>query len=369
MKKFLLVTLALFFTITAQEEKKDIHQFKMINEVKTTSVKDQGSTGTCWAFAATSYFETELLRMGKGEYDLSEMFVVRNTYPLKAEKYIRRHGTSNFSQGGQAHDVLMIYKNNGIVPEEIYAGNPIEGRHNHNELEYVMKGMLDGVLAGRKLTDKWDDALSSTLDAYLGDIPEEFSFNGDNYSPKMFFDELGINPDDYIEFTSYNNRNYYDWIELEIPDNWTNDKYFNIPMNDILEIMDNALSNGYSICWDGDSGKDHFYRNEGYAVIPVDDEEKLEDRTEPEKEKEITEDLRIEAFNSFDVTDDHLMHIVGTAENQNGTKFYYTKNSWGTKDKKYDGYWYISEAYVKLKTVAIMVHKDAVPKSILGKMK
>lgn len=369
MKRLLLITTLLFVTLNAQEINKDIHQFEILNEIKTTSVKDQGSTGTCWAFATTSFLETELLRMGKGEFDLSEMFIVRKAYPLKADKYIRRHGTSNFSQGGQAHDVLMIYKNYGIIPEEFYGGNPVDGRHSHAELELVMKGMLDGVLVNNKISNKWEKALNKTLDSYLGEIPQTFSVDNKEYSPKSFADELGLNPDDYIEFTSYTNEPFYQWVDLDIPDNWTNDKYFNVPIDDILSIMNNALENGYSVCWDGDSGKDNFYRKEGYAVIPIDDEPKLEERTEPEKEKDITQEMRQTAYNSFDVTDDHLMHIVGTAKNQIGTNFFYTKNSWGTKDKKFDGYWYMSEQYVKLKTVAIMVHKDAVPQKIMERIR
>lgn len=368
LRKIFIIFILSTITIIAQE-KKDIHEFKLNNEIKTTSVKDQGVTGTCWDFATISFIETELLRMGKGEYDLSEMFVVRNAYPLKAAKYIRRHGTTNFGQGGQAHDVMMIYKKYGIVPEEVYDGNPINKKHNHGELETVMKGMLDGVLVGNKITDRWEKALHGALDSYLGEIPESFVYEGNEYTPKTFAENLGFNPDDYIEFTSYSHHPFYDWFELEIPDNWTNDKYFNVPIEDIMSITNSALENGYSVCWDGDSGKDNFYRKEGYAVIPMEDEPKIEDRTEPEKEKVVTQEMRQEAFNTFDVTDDHLMHLVGTAENQEGTKFYYTKNSWGTMDKKYDGFWYMSESYVKLKTVAIMVHKDAVPETILEKMK
>jgi bleomycin hydrolase len=310
--------------------------------------------------------------MGKGEYNLSEMFVVRNTFPLKAEKYIRYHGLSNFGQGGQAHDVLLVMENFGLVPEEVYTGKPLnEEKHNHSEMTAVLKGALDAVINTKgKISPNWKEVCESVLDIYLGEIPETFIYNEEEYTPHSFADMLGLNPDDYIEITSYQYHPYYEKFVLEIPDNWTNTEYYNIPIDELMQLIDYAIENGYSVAWDGDTSEKTFYRKKGYAVIPIDEDDTSESEDEemkPEVEKVITQEMREETFNSFLTTDDHLMHITGIAENQEGTKFYYTKNSWGTK-YKYDGYWYMSESFVRLKTIAIMVHKDAVPQELRAKL-
>lgn len=357
----------------AQNDKDDsVHQFNIIYQVESTPVSSQDKTGTCWCFATQSYLETELLRMGKGEYNLSEMFVVRNTFPLKAEKYIRYHGLSNFGQGGQAHDVLLVMENFGLVPEEVYTGKPLnEEKHNHSEMTAVLKGALDAVINTKgKISPNWKEVCESVLDIYLGEIPETFIYNEEEYTPRSFADMLGLNPDDYIEITSYQHHPYYEKFVLEIPDNWTNTEYYNIPIDELMQLIDYAIENGYSVAWDGDTSEKTFYRKKGYAVIPIDEDDTSESEDEemkPEVEKVITQEMREETFNSFLTTDDHLMHITGIAENQEGTKFYYTKNSWGTK-YKYDGYWYMSESFVRLKTIAIMVHKDAVPQEIRAKL-
>jgi len=353
------------------EEKKDVHQFTILHNIETTSVKHQGKTGTCWNFATQSFLETELLRMGKGEYDLSEMYIVRNLYPVKAEKYIRYHGLTNFGQGGQAHDVMIAWERFGIVPEEVYPGRTSsDEKHNHSEMAAVLKSSMDAVINTKgKITGNWNEVCESILDIYLGENPDKFEYNGKEYTAKSFADELGINPDDYVEITSYLHYPFYEKAVLEVPDNWTNSEYFNVPMDDMMSIIDNAIENGYSVAWDGDTSEKTFYRKKGYAVIPIDNENKDEESEEllPEKEKVITQEMREETFDNFQTTDDHLMHLTGIAENQEGTKFYYTKNSWGTK-YNYDGYWYMSESFVKLKTIAIMVHKDAIPEDIKTKL-
>lgn len=364
-----------------KEKKKDFNPyvFKMVNEVKRTSVKNQARTGTCWDFATVSFLESELIRMGKGEYDLSEMFIVRNAYPLKAIQYIRMHGMANHSEGGQSHDVLDRIRENGIVPESVYNGMNInENKHNHGEMGAVLKGMLDGILkrSGRYVTPRWLEAYNAVLDVYMGKIPEKFEYNGKSYTPKTFRDELGINLDDYVEFTSYSIYPYYKQCRLDIPDNWSyNDKYYNVPMEDLEAIVDNAIKNGYSVAWDGDVSEKEFDGNEkGYAIIPEkawDDKTKKEqdeDIKAPVKEKVITPEMREATFDNFSTTDDHLMHLVGIAKDQVGTKFYLIKNSWGT-DRKYDGYLYMSESYFRLKTVCFMVHKDAVPAELRAKLK
>ncbi|MEG8946657.1 aminopeptidase C [Rosettibacter firmus] len=375
---FLIIPLILFAQDKKKKEKKEQYQFTMIYQVKTTPVKDQAKTGTCWSFATTSFIETELIRMGKGEHILSPMWNVRFTYPKKAQNYIRYNGLTNFGMGGQAHDVMNVIREYGFVPEEIYKGMNInEDKHNHGEMDAVLKSIVDAVAKkrGGKITPVWQKVVESTLDIYLGVPPKEFYYNGKLYTPKSFVDSLGFNPDDYVELTSFTHHPFYTKFELEIPDNWSKDLYYNVPIDDLMRVMDYALEHGYSIAWDGDVSEKTFDRKKCIAIIPVDSTDEEDDKEDnvkndsPVKEKFVTQEMRQETFDNQTTTDDHLMHVVGLAKDQNGTKYYYTKNSWGTKNKKYDGYWYMSESYARLKVIAIMVHKDAIPPDIREKLK
>jgi len=372
------------FAEEEKEEKNDpsmAYQFTVEVEVERTPVKNQYRTGTCWCFATISYLESELLRTGKGEFDLSEMFVVRNTYPKKADNYIRLHGKANFSQGGQAHDVMNCIRRNGLMPESSYSGMEIEeSRHNHGEMVAVLTAMMDAVLMrkGKRVTPRWPDALAAVLDVYLGQNPESFSYDGQEYTPKSFNEKvLQLDPNDYIELTSYSHHEFYTQYRLELPDNWDyNGEYYNVPIDDLERIIEHALENGHSVVWDGDVSEEEFNsKKTGYAVVP---ETEWEDRlheeqdlekvfTGPVKEKVITQELRQKTLNNFTTTDDHLMHIVGLARDQDGTRFFLTKNSGGT-DRKNDGYIYMSQAYVRLKTTAILVNKAAIPEDIANKL-
>lgn len=374
----LLVSIAVY---AGDDKKKDKnpHEFKMIHEVETTPVISQDRTGTCWSFATTSFVETELIRMGKN-VDLSEMFTVRMRYPFKANNYVRYHGKEQFGPGGQAHDVISVIKEFGFVPNEVYNGMVYgQKKHNHGELGEVLKGFVDGVVKNKSkgLTPVWKYAYEKIIDTYLGTPPSEFEYEGEKYTPVSFRDAMGFNPCDYVEITSYTHHPFYEKFVLEVNDNFSRDYYYNVPIDDLVKIMDNALENGYSVCYDADVSSKNFKSKDGYGIYVDEDAElKAEDDDDedpqPEEETVVTQEMRQKAFDNYRATDDHLMHITGLAENQEGTKFYYTKNSWGIKSKgkerKYKGFWYLSEQHIRMYTIAIMVHKDAIPADIRTKL-
>lgn len=346
-------------------------KFENLVSLKATVVKSQDRTGTCWDFATTSFLESELLRMGKGDYDLSEMFTVRHTYPRKAEKYVRYHGAYNFGQGGQAHDVLNTIAEYGMVPDEVYDGLKIGFPiHNHSEMYAAMKAYLDVVISRKSgmILSVWEQAFAGLLDVYLGEDVKSFEYKGKQYTPKSFYDELGLNPDDYVEFTSYGNYPMWEKCNLEVPDNWSADQYYNLPLDDFMDIMYNSIEKGYTVCWDGDVSDPYCSTRGGVAIAPVDEFKEADGNINDflkqiHKQKTIDQAIRDEAFFDFSTTDDHLMHLTGIAKDQNGAKYFLTKNSHGT-ERGYEGYLYMSDSFVRLRTIAIMVHKDAVPQNI-----
>ncbi len=348
-------------------ESKTGYEFETINSIDCTPVKSQGRTGTCWSFATSSFLESEIIRKGKGYHDLSEMFVVRNVYRDKAKNYVLRHGKANFSQGSLAHDLINVANKYGIVPESVYSGK-LDGaeKHNHSEMEAALKGMLDGILGRKNLSPKWAEAFDCVVDVYLGEMPEEFTYGGKTYTPQSYAESLDINPDDYINITSYTHHPFYSQFVLEIPDNYSNGSFYNVPMKEMEAIVNHAVKNGYSIAWDGDVSEKGFSSKNGVAILPVD--ANRDDLFEnPGEEIKVTQELRQSTFESYATTDDHLMHLTGTAKDQKGNKYYLIKNSWGEVGE-YDGFLYMSEAYFQLKTVSVMVHKDAIPKKIAKKM-
>lgn len=366
MKRKSIILLSLLFCFYGVLSAQVHPKFTITKSVKTTPVKNQAKTGTCWSFASMSFFETEAIRMNKPVLDLSEMFIVKHAYPAKAQKYVRLHGMGNFSQGGQAHDALNVIKDYGLVTEETYNGIEYDSKiHNHNEMVTMLTGMLDGMLNSKKRfkpSKNWMKAFTAVIESYLGAEPKEVKYNGKKYNPKEFAKTVvGINTNDYVEFTSYKCYPFYTKVDLEIPDNWSHDLYYNIPANDLIRIMDNAIAKGYSICWDGDVSEDDFNHKTGTAVLSLYESDGII--------SDGIENMRQSTFDNFSTTDDHLMHIVGKARDENNTIFYLTKNSWGTNSNEYGGYLYMSKWYVQLKTVAIMVHKNAVPKDIRKKFK
>ncbi len=382
-----------FGVLQAQEKKDSGYVFTLIKELPHTPVKDQFRTSTCWSFAGTSFIESELLRIGKPEVDLSEMFLVNHCYRDKADRYVRMQGNANFSDGGLLHDILFVMKNYGLVPESCYPGlNYGEKKHMHGEVGSLLKNMVTSVVQNRnrKISTAWPLAFQRSADAYLGDIPEDFKYEGKKYTPKTFLNEFaaGINPDDYVEITSFSHHPFYKQFVLEVPDNWLWEKLYNIPLNELKQIIDNSLENGYSVGWAADNSEKGFLTSQkGVAVVPEKDKsamsaseirkwDKLSDSdkdkelyklTKPGKEMEITQELRQAAFDSQETTDDHAMHIIGLAIDQNGTPYYKIKNSWGPYNS-FDGYFYASVSYINYKTTAILVHKNAVPQDIRKKL-
>ncbi|HBL75015.1 MAG: hypothetical protein A2W90_07530 [Bacteroidetes bacterium GWF2_42_66] len=357
MKKAILVLFVLFvFLQLAHGQKKD-EKFKNIIQISANPVENQQKTGTCWSFATSSFLESEILRKGKGEYDLSEMFFVRQAYLQKAKKYLLYHGHANFGEGGQAHDVMNVIREFGIMPESEYTGKPINTEiHDHGKMEEELIRFIAKTNNGfnKKRAEEWEEQFNQILDTYLGKLPQEFGIKGQTYSPLGFTAFLAINPDDYLEFTSFTHHSFYERIDLEIPDNWSHDKYINVPIKELVEIIDSSLYRGYTVCWDGDTSEKSFNHRSGIATL---DSGVADYPT-----------ARQNTFLSREMTDDHLMHITGIAEDENGEQFYRTKNSWGTDKSEYEGYLYMSVPYVKLKTIAILVHKNAVPQSIMNKI-
>lgn len=378
MKKNALFILSLFiipFYCFSQPEKSDF-KFKIIKELKTTSVKNQQQTGTCWSFATTSFIETEAIRLGNDSLDLSEMFFVRHTYTHKGLLYVDSAGNNRFSGGGLSHDVMKVYRDFGCVPQAVYSGkNHCETIHYHNELTSVLTGILDGITKSKQKTMRWFEVYNNTLDYYLGYAPKYFHYRNKIYTPKQFAREIvGVKAEDYVEITSFSDHPFYKQYELNIPDNWSHDLYYNIPIEDLMEIMHHAIENGFSIVWDGDVSEKEFNHEKSIAVLPKkawskkNDKQKKQTFISYEPEKKVTQELRQKTFEDKTTTDDHLMHITGIAEDLKGNKYFVTKNSWGPVSNTTGGYLYMSEMYVKLKTISILIHKDAIPVEIRKKM-
>lgn len=388
--KLLSITLFLFLVISVRaQDTVRIAGYQFTKEVRLpyTDVKDQNRTGTCWSFATTSFVESELLRMGKPSVDLSEMFFVKEAYLQKAVSYVRRNGTANFSEGGQAHDVLNVIKAKGMVPETVFPGlNYGETNHVHAELVAGMTAYMGAIVKNpnNQLSTAWLPGLKGILDAYLGPDITSFTYNGKSYTPASFRDANGFNPDDYVEITSFSTYPYNTKVTLEIPDNWSNGQYYNLPINDIIKVIENSVAKGYTVCWDGDVGNTGFSHGKGLAVVPdenqkdvaglemakwtnmssYDKKKALFNGDKPIAEKNITDADRIVAFDNTTLTDDHLMHLVGMAKDQTGASFYIIKNSWAKDSNSWGGLFYMSQPYVKRFTIAILVHKNALPADI-----
>lgn len=399
MNKLLLILCAAFVSSAAMAsaaEKEEAQQdtafvFTDVKVNPTTSVKDQHMSGTCWSFSGLSFLEDELLKNGKGEYDLSEMFVVRQCYIDKAINFVRYYGKTNFGEGGGLLDIPYVYNKYGMVPESVYNGLQYgEEKHNHGELAAVLTAYLNEIVKNpnEKLSTAWLNGYIGILDAYLGKAPETFEYNGKTYTPKSFAQELGLDMNDYLPVTSFSHHDFYKPFVLEVPDNWDHGLYYNVPMEEMQQIVDNAIEKGYTVLWAADVSEKGFKWYDGVALMPKVDRNKAKEGTElsrwvklkdsekedemydfkgPVEEIEVTQESRQLGFDNYETTDDHGMVIVGTAVDQKGNKYYKVKNSWDS-EQVYDGYFYISMPYFLAKTMSIMVNKDAVPSEILGKL-
>ena len=372
MKRILTLAIAAVLCTAAFAQTQTIYQFTPVKDIPVTPVKNQASTGTCWCFATVSFLEAELLRQGKGEYDLSEMFVVRNNYNDRIfDNYLRR-GRGNIGPGSISHMATKAIAKYGIVPESVYDGINYDSKtHNHGELSAYLRGIAEVSVERKNLSPEYQKLIKSLFDIYLGEVPETFQYNGKTYTPQSFAKMLGLDDmSNYIEITSFSHHPFYQRVPLEIPDNWDHELLWNVPLDDMMAIIDNALTNGYTVAWDGDLTSGEFNHNRGIAICP--NPEDFAEAVKLEKvypDRVVTQEMRQKDFETFRTVDDHLMHLTGLFKDQNGNYFYKTKNSWGEgRNPEMKGYLYMSRAYVQMRVISIMVHRDAIPKDIRKKM-
>jgi aminopeptidase C len=365
-------------------------EFTTVKELPISSVKNQNRSSTCWCFSTLSYFESELMRLGKGEMDFSEAFVVNKTMMDRAEKAVRTHGDVSFSPGGFAYDVAYCWKHYGIIPQEAMpAMGTLYGDSlpNNNELDKIAESYVTAIAKSeaKKLSPLWKQGLQSIYDTYLGKCPEKFTYKGKEYTPQSYAASLGLNMDDYVSITSFTHHPFYERMVIEVQDNWRWDLAYNVPMDEMMKIIDNAVNKGYTLAWGADVSELGFSRN-GIGQLPdvksaefsgsdqarwtglTSDWSKREFLTsKPLPEIKATQALRQEGYDNWETTDDHGMLIYGIAKDQNGKEYYMAKNSWGT-DNQYKGTWYFTKTFVAMKTIDVMVHKDAIPADIAKKL-
>ena len=393
MTLFAILTFVVSITMARETKKTPVKEGFVFTTVKAnpiTSVKNQANSGTCWDYSGLGFLESELLRIGKPAYDLSEMFIVDHEYQQKAVKYVRMHGKLNFGAGGEFWDVFDIIKKYGIVPASVMEGlNYGDTLNNHGELDATTLAYVNAIIAdpNKHLSTAWLNGFKGILTAYLGSIPQTFTYQGVQYTSKSFATSLGLNMDDYVSITSFTHHPFYKPFAIEIEDNWRWAQSYNVPLDSLMATIDNAINNGYTVGWAADVSEKGFTR-QGIGVVPdvnpnvcpagtdeatwiamtpKERDELVYKVTKPVPEKVITQEMRQKAFDNYETTDDHGMQIFGIAKDQNGTKYYMVKNSWGTENK-YKGIWYVSEAYVRYKTIDIAINKAAVPAPIRQKL-
>ena len=353
------------------DNSKEGFKFTEVINLGRTSIKDQGSSGTCWSYSGNSFLESEMIRMGKDPVEISQIYTARNTYVEKAKNFVRLHGKQAQGDGGQLHDVLTIFRKYGAVPYEVYTGLP-EGqtRNNFSEMSPILQSITESVAKSKKPTANWLKAFTGAMDSYLGEVPENFQYKGKTYTPRTFADQvIGINPDDYVGISSFEEHELYKPFVLLIPDNWSFESFYNVKINDLTDIIDHALSKGYTVAWATDVSEKTFSWKNGVAFVP---EKPIEKMTKeevdnlfngPKPEAKITAQQRQAAFDNYETTDDHGMHIVGLVKDQTGKEYYIVKNSWGATND-YQGYMYATKEFVRYKTISLMLHKKALDKNM-----
>lgn len=379
-------------TFSAGAQNNAGYHFTDIKRLPTTSVKDQARAGTCWAWSGVSFFESEMMRMGKDSVNLAAMYVVRQAYYDKGVKFVRLHGSLNFAVGGAFGDVMHVIREYGILPLDAYKGLEYgEPTHAFGEIDAVLKGYVTGVVRNdnKRLSTAWKTGYRGILDAYLGSDPATFTYKGKQYTPKSFASEVvGLNMDDYVNLTSYTHHPFYTSFAIEVPDNWLWEFSYNLPVDEFMAVMDNAIDKGYTFAWGADVSEQGFLTRDPHcvAVLPVADPKEMSGaeiakwenlpnnqltagafKNGPAPEKEVTQEMRQEEFDNYLTTDDHGMHVIGKAKDQFGNPYFIVKNSWN-KYNKIGGYFYASYPFVKSKTLNIIVHKDALPKEIRKKL-
>jgi bleomycin hydrolase len=393
---FLFISTGIFaqfgFTEPVTNAENSKYKFTKIASLETTPVESQGNTGTCWSFSALSFFESELIRLGNTNPEiLSEMYIARKAYESKADKYLRMDGKINFSQGGAFHDIPYVIRKYGIVPQSVYTGLlGDQETYNHDEMFHILDGIMSGVMnqrnsKGGQVSNSWKVVINAVLDAYMGNDPTEFTYEGKKYTPMTYAKSLGLNMDDYISLTSFTHFEDYKRCFLEIPDNWAWGDSYNVPLTDMMTVLEEALKSGYTVAWGADVSEKGFSFKNGMGILPEDlstiqvsgaDNKNFSDGgadrksnafLEPVKEITVTPEMRQEGYDNKTTTDDHGMHIVGIYKDQTGKKFLLVKNSWGTSNYP-KGYLYVSENYFNLKTINIYLHKDGIPKGISKKL-
>ncbi len=393
MKKILLTAIiSISLTTNAQDttrnKKGGGYLFKTIANCDALEVQNQNQTGTCWSFSSLSFFESEILRKSGKKINLSEMFVVRNAYMGKADIFVRMGGMHNFGPGGAFLDLPWVFKRYGIMPESTYKGlNYGTDKHNHSEMDAVLKGIVDAVKANPqgRLTSSWKTAFAGAIDAYLGAIPNTFNFEGKSYTPITFANSLNMNMDDYVSLTSFTHHPYYSKFAIEVQDNWAMEQSYNLPLDELQKVAEEGIKKGYSFAWASDVSEKGFSFKNGVAIVPVHDSlitQKGKDNKSfndagairtgnafdnPMSEKNINDSNRQVAFDNLETTDDHGMHATAIVKDQNGNTYFKIKNSWGT-DNYCGGYLYCSMPYFRYKTINIYIHKDALSNDLKKKL-
>jgi aminopeptidase C len=385
-KRIILGAFCMFAATAAFAQSAPEYEFTTIKELPVTSIKNQANSGTCWCFSALSFVESEIIRTKGVEVDLSEMFVVGKSYRDRAVKYVRLDGHLNFAAGSSFGDVFHVIEDYGIVSQESMPGlNYGTEKPLHNELDAALKGYVTAIASNpnRKLSTAWLNGFDGIVAAYFGEYPETFAVDGKEYTPEQYRDALGIDVNDYINLTSFSHHPFYSQFVIEVPDNWRWDTAYNLPIEELMDVAYEAIEKGYTFAWGSCLPGGRFTRD-GLATMPVEQkkaaagsdqerwvgksaEEKAEAKAELPKEIVVTQGMRQDGYDRKTITDDHGMHIYGIAKDQNGNKYFKVKNSWG-ETGKYKGVWYASDAFVRLNTLNIVVHKDALSKDIKKKL-